>query len=240
MTGFWRIAVVALVLVNSGLLLLRVLERPSPAAPSQSPVDPAIPQADLLGEDASAEARATAPRCFTIGPMATQVQQQRAEDRLTPFANSLRLRTTEADSDRGWWVFVAAANRSAAIDTARELAERGVEDYFVVADRDLPDAVSLGLFERRENARRRRSEIRELGFDAQMSIRRETVPQFWIDYQVDPGQRAPWRFILRASPGARMLPIPCWSSPSNGEAAGLPRTSAPDPAHRARRPTGPD
>jgi len=54
------------------------------------------------------------------------------------------------------------------------------------------------------------SSIRRLGFDAQLSIRREEIPQFWIDYEMDPGTRSPWRFILRASPGARNFEIPCF------------------------------
>jgi len=208
MTGIWRIAVLVLLLANCALLLTRLLDTRSDAPPAL-PVDTRIPQAELLIES-DGDDRASGPRCFTIGPMSTLVQQQRAEDRLMPFADRLRLRSTEADRDRGWWVFVTATGRSAAIETARELAERGVDDYFVVADRALPDAISLGLYEERENARQRLRQIRALGFDAQMSIRREAIPQFWIDYQIDPGQRAPWRFILRASPGARNFRIPCW------------------------------
>lgn len=209
MTGFWRIAVIVLLLANSGLLVLRLLQpepRPLPEAP---PPDPEVPEAEMVA-DAYRRATASGPRCFTIGPLSTLVQQSRAEDRLRPFVNQIRLRTTQADRDRGWWVFVAAPSRSGAIELARRLAERGVDDYFVVADADLPDAVSLGLFEDLANARRRLESIHRMGFDAQLSVRREEIPQFWIDYQIDPGARSPWRFILRASPGARNFEIPCF------------------------------
>lgn len=209
MTDFWRIAVIVLVLANSLVLVLRLLQPAPQPLPEAPPPDPELPEAELVA-DAYRRATASGPRCFTIGPLSTLVQQSRAEDRLRPFANQLRLRTTQADRDRGWWVFVSAPSRSGAIDLARRLAERGVEDYFVVADADLPDAVSLGLFEDLGNARRRVSAVRRLGFDAQLSIRREEIPQFWIDYQIDPGTRSPWRFILRASPGARNFEIPCF------------------------------
>src|SRR6056297_38867 len=209
MTGFWRIAVIVLVLANGLVLVLRMLQPETQPLPEAPPPDPAVPEAELVA-DAYRRATASGPRCFTIGPLATLIQQSRAEDRLRPFANQLRLRTTQADRDRGWWVFVSAPSRSAAISLARRSAERDVEDYFVVADADLPDAVSLGLFEDLDNARRRLSSIRRLGFDAQLSIRREEIPQFWIDYQIDPGTRSPWRFILRASPGARNFEIPCF------------------------------
>lgn len=209
MMNFWRIAVIGLLLANGAFIVLRALQptpEPPPAAP---PPDPEIPEAELIA-DAYRRSTAGGPRCYTIGPLSTLVQQRRAEDRLRPFANRIRLRTTQADRDRGWWVFVAAPSRSAAIELARQLAERGVEDYFVVADSELPDAVSLGLFEELDNARQRLRRIRRMGFDAQLSIRREDIPQFWIDYQIDPGARSPWRFILRASPGAKNFEIPCF------------------------------
>ena len=209
MTHFWRIAVIVLLLANTAILVLRLLQPEPEPLPEAPPPDPEVPEAELVA-DAYRREMASGPRCFTLGPLATLVQQRRAEDRLRPFANQMRLRTTQADRDRGWWVFVTAPNRSGAIELARQLAERGVEDYFVVADDDVPDAVSLGLFEDLENARQRRANIQRLGFDAQLSVRREEIPQFWIDYQIDPGTRSPWRFILRASPGARNLRIPCF------------------------------
>jgi len=209
MINVWRVAAIGLVLVNAVVLGLRALEPdlPPPSAPPPGPPD--VPRVEMVA-DAYRRATASGPRCYTIGPLATLVQQRRAEDRLRPFVNRMRLRTTMADRDRGWWVFVAAGSRSAAIARARELADRGVEDYFVVADEGLPEAVSLGLFERLDNARQRQARIRALGFDAQLSIRREEIPQFWIDSQIDPGQRSPWRFILRASPGAVNFEIPCF------------------------------
>lgn len=209
MTNFWRIGVLVLLLANSALVAMRVLEPPPAPAPEPPPPDPDVPEAELIA-DTYRRVTAGGPRCFTIGPLATLVQQSRAEDRLRPFASRIRLRTTRADHDRGWWVFLTAPGRSAAIELARRLAERGVEDYFVVADESLPDAVSLGLFENLDNARARQARIRRMGFDAQLSIRREIVPQFWIDYELDPGQRSPARFILRASPGARNFEIPCF------------------------------
>lgn len=204
----WRLAAVLLVLANVAVLVLGQMQPPAtPRLPPPAP-DPAIPQLELIALNWQ-ESQSSVPRCFTIGPFATLVQQSRAEDRLRPFASEIRARQTQADRDRGWWVFVAAPSRSAAIELAQELARRGVEDYFVVADDDLPDAVSLGLFEHRENARSRLARIRSMGFDAQLAVRREDAPQFWLDYRVDPGERSPWRFILRSSPGATHFEIPC-------------------------------
>ncbi len=206
----WRSVAIVLVLVNSAALVLRMLQTPLPPPKPAPPPLADVPQVELVA-DAFRRATVSGPRCYTLGPLATLVQQSRAEDRLRPFANELRLRTTQADHDRGWWVFVAAPSRSGALELARKLAAQGVEDYFVVADENLPEAVSLGLYQQLDNARARLNRIRRMGFDAQMTVRREEIPQFWIDYQIDPGQRSPWRFILRASPGAVNFEIPCFS-----------------------------
>ena len=209
MTRIFRTAAIVLLLANCAALVLRMLQPPAPPPTPAPPPVPDVPEVELVA-DAWVRATESGPRCYTIGPLATLVQQKRAEDRLRPFARQLRLRSTQADRDRGWWVFVAAPSRSAAIELARDLADRGVEDYFVVADENLPEAVSLGLYEQLDNARRRLARIRAMGFDAQLMVRREEIPQFWIDYRMDSGERSPWRFILRASTGAVNFEIPCF------------------------------
>ena len=210
---YWPWIAIALLVLNAALFMLKQLEAPSPAietaVQTQPPVDSAQSTVRLVNEIWPGGVE-TETRCYTLGPLPTLVQQQRAEDRLRPFASEIRIRQTEADRDRGWWVFLVAGNRAAALELAQDLARRGVEDYFVVADENMPDAVSLGLFEDRVNARQRLAQIRSMGYDAQLSVRREDAPQFWIDYRIEPDQRSPWRFIVRSSPGTQHFEIPCF------------------------------
>ena len=198
-----------LILLNGVLFGLKTIESPPPPVVVVAPMESGQNSIQLVQEVWSGGSE-TATRCFTLGPLPTLVQQQRAEDRLRPFASEIRIRRTEADRDRGWWVFLVASDRAAALALAQDLARRGIDDYFVVADEHLPEAVSLGLFEDRANARQRLAEIRAMGLDAQLSVRREDVPQFWLDYSIEPDQRSPWRFIVRSSPGAKHFEIPCF------------------------------
>ena len=205
---YWRWIAVILIVLNGALFSLKAIE-PAPPVVVTAPVESGQNSIQLVREIWPGGSE-TATRCYSLGPLPTLVQQQRAEDRLRPFAGEIRIRRTEADRDRGWWVFLVASNRAAALELAQDLARRGIDDYFVVADENLPEAVSLGLFEDRGNARQRLAEIRAMGLDAQLSIRREDVPQFWIDYSIGPEQRSPWRFILRSTPGAKHFEIPCF------------------------------
>lgn len=213
----WRWLAIVLLACNITLGFVYLLTDDTNTSQPQEipPLDPSITEFELVGE-ATREPVDGAGRefCYTIGPLPTLLAQQRAEERLRPFAADLRLRRTSADHDRGWWVYLPANTRSEALDLTRELAESGVEDYYVVAGGDMENSVSVGLFENLDNARSRQSRIRSLGFNAQIEIRRESIPQFWVDYRLEAGETPPWRFILSASPGAQQVEIPCFAADS--------------------------
>ncbi|WP_376693900.1 SPOR domain-containing protein [Wenzhouxiangella sp. EGI_FJ10409] len=206
----WRWTAVALITVNAVLFILgRLGSAPPPEREGElPPLDASLPRVELVRSPQETE-DATGPVCHTIGPLPTLLAQQRARDRLAPFSSQIRTRQTEADRDRGWWVYLPAADRNEALALTRQLAERGVEDYYVVAGGTLENAVSVGLYENIENARERQRRVRAMGFSAQLEVRRETVPQFWVDYRAEPGESPPWRFIVRASPGAQHVRVPC-------------------------------
>lgn len=208
----WRWLVAFLLMANILALVVYVRGDARPEPPDTTlPALPAQwPRLVLAAETVPGALNSAAvDQCFSIGPLPSLLAQQRAEDRLRPVASQVRSRQTVSERDRGWWVYLPAASRSQALDLTRQLAERGMEDFFVVTRGDMENVVSVGLYENVANARARQRQVREAGFDAQMEIRRESTPQFWVDYRADPGLEAPWRFIIEASPGAQHRPIPC-------------------------------
>jgi hypothetical protein len=210
--SLWRWLAVGLITANLAVAVLFLFSR-GPVEESQTTLpalDPALPLLELVTEISNNGGIGADFICYTIGPLSTLLSQQRAEDRLRPFAAAMRTRQTTADSDRGWWVYLPSNSRPEAMGLTRELAERGVEDFYVVTSGELENTVSVGLFENIDNARSRQARLRSLGFNAQMEVRREIVPQFWVDYRIAPDERSPWRFIVRASPGSQHRDIPCW------------------------------
>ena len=207
----WRWLAALLVVINLVLLVLHLRAGNSTPEPESDipPLDPRLPRLVLLHERPLA-APVNAGRCFMIGPLGSLLAQQRAEDRLRASASRVRGRQTTSDRDRGWWVYLPAGTRSEALAVTRNLAEAGLEDFFVVTRGEMENLVSVGLYENVDNARARQRQMQARGFNAELEIRRESVPQFWVDYRRDGGSDATWQFILEASPGAQHRSIPCW------------------------------
>ncbi len=207
----WRGIVMGLLVLNLLLLAARMLAPPPTPEVREMPPLPAAPSLDRVEEVAGELTGPGEDRCYAIGPMATELQRRRAEDRMRPFATAMRSRETTTDRDRGWWVYLPSeGSRQQALAMARRLAGQGVDDYYVVTSGEMENTISLGLYEDQDNARSRQARIRGQGFDARMSVRRESAPQYWLDYRLPDGERSPWRFILRASPGAHHFEIPCF------------------------------
>ena len=207
----WRWLAALLITIN--LILLVLLMRGGAAdalpAPTIPELDPKLPRLQLVRDMVHTQELGGAP-CFSIGPLSSSLAQQRAEDRLRATAQRVRSRQTQSDRDLGWWVFLPAGSRSEAMELTRQLAEDGQDDFFVVTRGDMENVVSVGLYENLENARARHRQMLARGFRAELEIRRESTPQFWVDYRADTRQESAWRFILEASPGAQRRAIPCW------------------------------
>ena len=198
-----RVLVLLLLVMNVGVGVWWAL-RPAHEPRRHAPTEPAVAGLELLSE---VEARAAvgelaeAPQpiapsadavCQRIGPFLTQADLRRAVGVLTPVVQRIQFRETRALARRGYWVYMPAqASRDAALATARELAARGLRDYYVVTAGDRQNTISLGLFRELANARQRQADVRAMGFGAELGERTEEIPQYWIDIAADP--RFDWR-----------------------------------------------
>ena len=117
---------------------------------------------------------------------------------LTPGVARIQYREVAATQLRGYRVYLpASGSREAALAAARQLAARGVRDYYVVTAGDQENTVSLGLFRDLANAEKRRDELSAQGFAAVLEPRTEDAAQWWIESPPSP-----------ASTGSRCCPRP--------------------------------
>lgn len=214
-----RSLVVMLVCLNLGVAAWWLLQRET--APVSAPaVESGVGTLVLLGESEpppppdQAELGAvpvpmpTAPACLSIGPFATPAELRAAMAALTPHVARIQFREVAATQLRGYRVFLpASGSREAALGTARQLAARGMRDYYVVTAGDQENTVSLGMFRDLGNAEKRRDEIAALGFQAVLEPRTEESAQWWIDLAAEAD--FDWQPLLPPRRGMEARPVAC-------------------------------
>ena len=167
---------------------------------------PALPDAaELAGVPLPMPER---PACMSLGPFGTPAELRAAMNALTPLAARIQYREVPATEVRGYRVFLsAAASREEALAAARQLAARGVRDYYVVTAGDQENTVSLGLFRDLANAEKRRDELSAQGFAAVLEPRTEDAAQWWIDLAAEPGFE--WQPLLPRATGIEARAVAC-------------------------------
>jgi len=200
---FLRLLFVLLVMLNIVAAAWLLLGQPYAHVPPAT--DPGVPELHLLSElpaqqataasadsiaaPVSAPATADTPadyRCLTLGPFATPHDLQQARSALAPLTQRMRSRQEQVAQSRSWWVYLPApTSRAQALTLTRQLAARGIKDYFVVSGGDQPNTISLGLFKDQDNARKRRADVTAAGFPARITERTESAPQYWLDLVAD-------------------------------------------------------
>ncbi|MCB1560583.1 MAG: SPOR domain-containing protein [Xanthomonadales bacterium] len=209
-----RILVLLLLVLNATVALWWAFRAP-PAPPRLPATDPGVPGLSLLREVNSGAAPRLAEvpdaatlECLEIGPFPGRPEMERAFNALTPLATRIQFREDVQRHQRGWWVYLPAPDsREAALAVARDLSAHGLRDYYVVTAGSNENTVSLGLFRERDNAEKRRAEVREAGYAAEIAPRIDERPEFWISLEVPAGDA--WRSSLQGYSGVDARPLAC-------------------------------
>jgi len=215
---FLRLLFLLLLALNLGagawLLFGRV-----PARALPPPADPGVTELRLLPEQPAraparapaASAPAIAETCSTLGAFTTAVDMRAAMQALSPHVARIQYREEQVSHSHGFWVYLpATADREAALDEARKLAGKGINDYYVVTAGDAQNTISLGLFDNASNAQNRVATLKQLGFPAQVKQRVDTEPAYWVDYAVKAGGSFDWQAWLPGRNDLRAKPIDCF------------------------------
>ena len=146
--------------------------------------------------------------CLTLGPFATPAELRAAMNALTPLVARIQFREAASTALHGYRVFLPAANsREEALATARQLAARGVRDYYVVTAGAQENTVSLGLFRDLGNAEKRRDELVALGVQPILEPRTTEGSEWWIDLAAEPD--FDWRTPLPRADGLQAKAVDC-------------------------------
>lgn len=189
---------VALLLILANAGFAGWLYMGGPGRPKPGPdVARDIGQLALLRETGESRVGAAAgeqapTECFTVGPFDSDEAAGRARQRLAGLGLGPDQRVLTEEEVYGYQVLLPPyPDREAALAATRKLVEKGIDEYFVVTDPELENAVSLGLFQRKRFAVRHTAYLEELGFEPEMRVRTEAVTRYWQDYRDPQGRVTP-------------------------------------------------
>lgn len=217
---FLRLLFLLLLALNLGASAWLLFGR-APARALPPATDPGVTELRLLSEhpprlparaiDPPAAAPKTAETCGTLGAFTTSVDMRTAMQALSPQVARIQYREEQVSHSHGFWVYLPATpDREGALDEARKLAAKGINDYYVVTAGDSQNTVSLGLFDSESNAQNRVAALKQLGFPAQVKQRVDTEPAYWIDYAVPAGTAFDWQAWLPGRNDLQAKPIDCF------------------------------
>jgi hypothetical protein len=185
-----------------GVAELRLLSETRPHLPA-----PAVPQVAAPSTVAPAAAEA----CTTLGAFTTTVDMHAALTALAPHVARIQYRREQISKSHGFWVYLpATTTREGALDEARKLAAKGINDYYVVTAGDAQNTVSLGLYDSESNAQNRMVALQKLGFAAKVKQRLDTEPAYWVDYAVPANAAFDWHAWLPGRNDLQAKPIDCF------------------------------
>jgi hypothetical protein len=125
--------------------------------------------------------------CYRLGPFVGKSSVTKALELLSAqgiIANQSSYKDRNQD---GFWVFIPPqSSRKKANEIIAKFKTLGEKHYFLVANGEFKNAISLGLFALRKHANARHDEMNKLGFNP--AIRNVNLPksQYWLEWERDP------------------------------------------------------
>jgi SPOR domain len=152
-------------------------------------------------------------RCYTLGPFEEIVAAESLLIRIQNAGFEASRRTITEQQPARYWVYLPSVeSQSGASKIARELASKGIKDYYVVTENKNKNAISLGLFNKHTGARRRYQKIQALGYQPEMEVRFRDKTIYWLDYdEVDDKKLPPqiWVSFMTESGAVQRLVREC-------------------------------
>ena len=161
-----------------------------PAAPEQMPPTAPTAQAPskaspVPDEETAGTAQETAPPeyCGTIGPLRNRPQARRLKRKLGS-PPGVSMETKPQLVDKAYWVLIPPLpSRDDARAMVKRLRDADIEDLWLVPKGELRNAISLGLFSRRDAAYAHAERLRGLGFEeVEIRPKQEEVQRYWLNF----------------------------------------------------------
>jgi len=127
--------------------------------------------------------------CLLLGPISDEKQGDMIADRLSALQIRSELAGVEIAGEPDYWVYLKAEpTRELAIAKLKELQDKRI-DSFIIPKGELVNGISLGVFDRQENAQERQNEVQALGYDARLHINHRKYIEEWVVLRPDEAEK---------------------------------------------------
>ncbi len=132
------------------------------------------------------------PVCLSIGPLANDGDPTPLRDYVSQLGGVSELRIGERRELARYWVyFPPLENRASASARMEALRSKGIDDIYMIARGDMANAISLGVYSRKDSLRRRVLALNDAGYEPSVAPRYRTQKASWLDAKLPPGGSIP-------------------------------------------------
>jgi hypothetical protein len=122
--------------------------------------------------------------CIQVGPFENEASMAELKAELSTLFDRVESHEKRSIVDRGYWVYLPKyASRAEAEQAVNDLTAVGAREFYIMPDGAMANAISLGVYDRREGAEERRQQLNDLGvtLDIMIEPRTEIRTQFWME-----------------------------------------------------------
>lgn len=126
--------------------------------------------------------------CYTLGPFKDKNIMQQLRETIAEYVTDVTVRKRKESEKHRYWVYVAALpDRKQARLTAKQLRQKGINDFYIVLSGGSKNSISLGHFREPKHANLIMKRVIDLGFKAGIEVIYRDYDIYWLDYKVDGG-----------------------------------------------------
>ncbi len=119
-------------------------------------------------------------QCLLLGPYPDPQAARALLDRLGSLQIEAKYAAVEVAGEPDYWVYLRPEpTKELAAAKLRELQEKKI-DSFIIPQGEIANGISLGVFDKQENAEKRRQAIVEMGYNPQLRINPRNYIENWV------------------------------------------------------------
>lgn len=156
------------------------------------PPPPASVAADIPHVSASSAGNrpAAALNCYRIGSFGDAEAARVAQEQVAGQMPSASILAIPEESVEGYWLlYPKARDLDAARHNRAMLQQKGVKDVWLIDKGEMQGAISLGLFNTREEAEAYRLKLLAQNVQSQIQVRMARHERYWVQFQWQGGQQ---------------------------------------------------